>query len=404
MKEQETLQQDKSGTRVSATLTAAHLVQHIFSGASILLPSIKDTLSLNYTQIGLMIGLTNIIGGFLQMLYSIAARRLPRRLLLTGANLFMSAGCAFTGTASRFWMAISGNMTAGVGQAGVHPISSSIIGSKFEKSGVGSHLSVFYGLGYVGNIISPLLLSGVAATMGWRTSYYLLSAIFLFTALLVFYGLRGEQAGEKAITDERKGQLMEDVKTALRVKSAVPILMAQAFISGGTGMGVMTVWVPVFLRDVKGLGLTVFNAGVVTSIAMVGGVLGTLILGRIGDQRGYLKTASWSLLTTTSCILLLTLYNEFSYVIVPHLFILSMSTFSMSSILQAQLVRVSTPEIRDILLGLFFTFGFGVSSLWSTLLGSIIDNYSFNMVWYTMVAAGIAAQLCLYIASRATPQ
>ena len=239
---------DRSDTRVTATLTISHMVQHLFSGASILFPSIKEALSLNYTQIGLMIGLTNIIGGFLQMLYSIASRKVSRRLLLTGSNLFLSAGCFITSTAARFEAALAGNMTSGFGQAGIHPISSSIIGSKFEKKGVGTHLSVFYGLGYVGNILSPILLSGVAAAMGWRTSYYLLSALFLGTAILVFFGLRGEKAAEKAVQDGSERKLMDDIKSALKVNGAVPILAAQAFISGGTGMGVMTTWVPVFLE------------------------------------------------------------------------------------------------------------------------------------------------------------
>lgn len=395
---------DKSDMRVTATLTISHMVQHLFSGASILFPSIKEALSLNYTQIGLMIGLTNIIGGFLQMLYSIMSRKVSRRLLLTGSNFLMGLGCAVTSVATRFEAALTGNMVSGFGQAGVHPISSSIIGSKFEKKGVGSHLSVFYGLGYVGNIISPILLSGVAAAWGWRSSYYLLAALFMITSLTVYFGLWGEKAGDKAVQDDSGRKLIDDIKSALHVKGAVPILMAQAFISGGTGMGVMTTWVPVFLRDAKGLGLTVFNAGIVTSIATVGGVLGTILLGRVGDKNGYLKTATWSLLTTTICIFFLTVYTNYNLVLVPHLFLLSMTTFSMSSILQAHLVRVSTPELRDILLGLFFTFGFGVSSLWSTLLGAIIDTYSFNFVWYTMVAAGIAAQLCLYLASRSLNQ
>ncbi len=396
--------QNKSELRVTFTLTASHLVQHLWSGASILFPSIKDALGMNYTQIGLMIGLTNILGGFLQMGYSIASRRLPRRLLLTASNLFLSIGCGVMSIATKFEMALTGNMVSGLGQAGIHPISSSIIGSKFEDKNVGSHLSLFYGLGYLGNIISPLLLSGIAATMGWRTSYYLLSALFLGSAILVYVGLRGEKAGERAIADESGHKLMDDIKAAIKVKGAVPILLAQAFISGGTGMGVMTTWVPVYLRDVKGLGLTVFNAGIVTSIATVGGVLGTIYLGRIGDKKGYLRTATYSLLITTICIILLTLYGSFSLVLVPHLFLLSMTTFSMSSILQAHLVRMSTPELRDILLGLFFTFGFGVSSLWSTLLGAIIDAYSFNLVWWTMAGAGIAAQVCLYLASRPQKQ
>ncbi len=395
------VKQDKSDVLVTATLTTSHMVQHLFSGASILYPSIKEALSLSYTQIGLMIGLTNIIGGFLQMLYSIASRKVSRRLLLTGSNFFLSIGCMVMGTAARFEAAITGNMVSGFGQAGIHPISSSIIGSKFEKKGVGSHLSVFYGLGYVGNIISPILLAGVAAAMGWRTSYYLLSALFLGTALLVYFGLRGEKAADRTLEKESGRRLIDDVRAAIKVKGAVPILAAQAFISGGTGMGVMTTWVPVYLRDANGLGLTVFNAGIVTSIATIGGVLGTIYLGKLGDRRGYLKIATWSLLGTTVSILLLTLYNGFSIILIPHLFLLSMTTFSMSSILQAHLVRSSTPELRDILLGLFFTFGFGVSSLWSTLLGAVIDTYSFNVVWLIMVGAGLAAQVCLFIASRA---
>ena len=169
-------------------------------------------------------------------------------------------------------------------------------------------------------------------------------------------------------------------------------------------MGVMTTWVPVYLRDAtKGLGLTVGFAGIVSSLATVGGVLGTIYFGRIADQKGYLKIAMISLVTTTAMIFLLTFYTDFNLLLVPHLFILSMTTFSMSSLLQAHLARTASAAERDILLGLFFTFGFGVSSLWSTLLGAVIDTYSFNLVWYTMVGAGVGALICLVIASRGPP-
>ncbi|MCJ7574399.1 hypothetical protein MUO93_09080 [Candidatus Bathyarchaeota archaeon] len=79
-----------------------------------------------------------------------------------------------------------------------------------------------------------------------------------------------------------------------------------------------------------------------------------------------------------------------------------MTTFSMSSILQAYLARSTGPSERDILLDLFFTFGFGVSSLWSTLFGALI-NSSFSAVWLTMIGAGIAALLCLLYASIGSP-
>ena len=180
------------------------------------------------------------------------------------------------------------------------------------------------------------------------------------------------------------------------------ILLAQVFISGGSGMGVMTTWVPLFLRDpTKGLALDVWAAGLVSSIATSGGVLGTIFFGRIADKRGYLKTAMVSLAVTTTTILLLNFEDSFSLLIIPHLFILSMTTFSMSSLLQAHLAGVSTTSERDILLGLFFTVGYGVSSLWSTFLGSLIDLFSFKAIWVTMVFTGVSAMICLLIAYRA---
>lgn len=394
----------KPEKQVIATLTVSHMAQHLFAGASILYPSIKEELSLSYTQIGAMVGVTNILGGFLQMIYSIAGRKVSRRILLSGSNFFMSLGCLLTGTTNRFETVITGNAVAGVGQAGTHPVSSSILSSKYERKGIGSALSIFYGLGYVGNIISPILLSSIAVATGWRSAYYLLAFLFLLTGILIFLGLRGEPAGEKAISKGSERRFIDDVKSALKVKGAIPILVAQAFISGGTGMGVMTTWVPIYLRDAsKGLALSVFDAGVVSSVATIGGVLGTIYLGRLADQKGYLKTATLSLMTTTTTIFLLTLYQGFNLILVPHLFFLSMTTFSMSSILQAHLARSAGPSERDILLGLFFTFGFGVSSLWSTLLGALIDSYSFSAVWLTMVGAGIAALLCLLYASRGSP-
>ena len=396
----------KSESRVVTTLTVSHVAQHLFAGSSILYQSIREELGLSYTQIGLMVGVANILGGFLQIIYSIVGRKVSRRILLSGSNFFMSLGCLMTGTADRFEAVIAGNAVAGVGQAGTHPVSSSILSSKYERKGIGSALSIFYGLGFVGNIISPILLSSIAVATGWRSAYYLLAFLFLLTGVLVFLGLRGEPAGEKAIAKGSERRLIDDVKSALKVKGAIPILVAQAFISGGTGMGVMTTWVPIYLRDAsKGLALSVFDAGVVSSVATIGGVLGTIYLGRLADQKGYLKTATLSLMTTTATIFLLTLYQGFNLILVPHLFFLSMTTVSMSSLLQAHLARSAGPSERDILLGLFFTFGFGVSSLWSTLLGALIDSYSFSAVWLTMVGAGIAALLCLLYASRvSSPQ
>ncbi len=382
-------------------LIISHMAQHLYSGSSILYQNIREDLGLNYTQIGVMVGISSILGGLLQMGYSLASRWVPRRLLLAASNFALSLGCAVTGVAYRFEVLVFGNTVTGVGQAGTHPVSSSIISSKFKMKKVGSSLSLFYGLGFVGNIVSPVLLSGIAIALNWRYAFYLLALVFLASGLIVHFATGREASTDKITSEGSSHQLLSDAKAALRVKGAIPILVAQAFISGGTGMGVMTTWVPVFMRDgVKGLGLDVGFAGLITGIATVGGVIGTIYLGRVADRIGYLRVAMACLATTTVTVYLLTLYQVYSPALIPHLFILSMTTFGMGSLLQAQLVNKSTPAQREILLGIYFTFGFGVSSLWSTLLGAVVDSYSFNAIWLVMVGAGVAALLCLGVAAR----
>lgn len=389
----------RSNRLVMSGISVSHFAQHLYAGSSILYNNIMEDLNLNYTQLGLIVGIVNVLGGLLQIVYSVVSRWIPRRLLLLGSNFAMSLGSIVTGIADRFEGLMAGKAVMGIGQAGIHPLSSSIISSKFDKR-LGSMFSIFYGLGYVGNIVSPILLSSVALFAGWRNAFLLLASIFFVTSLIVFYVLRGETSADKIPLTESKTGLLGDVKAAFKVKGAIPILVAQSFISGGTGMGVMTTWVPVFLRDAsKGLGLTVGFAGIITSLATIGGVFGTFYLGRLGDRVGYVKVASMSLGITTATIFMLTFYKGYNLLLIPHLFVLSMTTFGMSSLLQAQLVKNATQAEKDVLLGFYFTFGFGVNALWSTLLGALIDSFSFNAIWLTMVGAGLAAQVCLIFAS-----
>ena len=155
----------KSSRGVLGALTFSHLSQHFYVGAPIVFQNVRADLGLSYAEIGLVNGASNILGGFLQIVYSIAARRYSRRILLGVACFAMSLGCFFMGLANGFLALFSGNAVAGAGQAGMHPMGTSIIADKFDKKKVAGVLSTFYGLGYIGNIISPVLLGFVAGAI-----------------------------------------------------------------------------------------------------------------------------------------------------------------------------------------------------------------------------------------------
>jgi predicted MFS family arabinose efflux permease len=343
-----------------------------------------------------MTGVSRIIGGFLQMGYSVAGRYIPRRLLLGGSNLAISLGCLMMGIADRFSGLLFGNVTAGVGQAGEHPLGTSILTQKFEKNGVAGALSTFYGFGYIGNIISPLLLSSISVLLGWRFSYFFLALIPLITGLIVLSYLRNEPASGKTQVIDGNGNLLNEIKSSLKISGAPFILIAQGFIVGGTGMGVIITWIPQFLRDAsKGLGLSIMEAGIIGAVSTLGGVIGTIVVGRLAERFGYLRTAIVCICSTIISIYLLTFYSEFTFILVLHLFFAGVTTFSISSLLQAQLATMSSSSQKDVLLGLFFTVGFGLSSLWSTIMGLLIDAYSFDAIWTMMSSLGLVALFML---------
>jgi MFS family permease len=211
-------------------------------------------LNLNYTQLGIITGMSSTISGFLQLIWSILNRYVPRRALLGVGNVIMSIGTLLTGSANQFMEMFSGHIVSACGQAAQHPVGTSIVTDKFPQKEASGALSIHYGIGYAGNIISPIILSSIAIVMGWRSAIYFLAVIPLITGLTVFFALRGETTADKSIQHRGESSLISDIKTAIQLKSVVLIMAAQAFAIGGTGMGVIITYTPLFLKNNLGLG------------------------------------------------------------------------------------------------------------------------------------------------------
>jgi MFS family permease len=187
---------------------------------------------------------------------------------------------------------------------------------------------------------------------------------------------------------------VEDLKSVIRIRDAPLLIAAQAFAVGGTGMGVIITYTPLFLTNQLHVGL--FETSVIYSIGVVGGVLGTMLFGHFAGKLGNLKTASIVFGVGSLLILLLTLHTTFTLSLIPHLFLIGATSFSSSSLLQSHLASISTQNQRDVLLGLYFTIGFGLSSIWTALTGFIIDiDPSFTLAWILRAVLGAIAFLII---------
>jgi hypothetical protein len=115
-----------------------------------------------------------------------------------------------------------------------------------------------------------------------------------------------------------------------------------------------------------------------------------MFFGHFAGKLGSLQTASIVFGVGSLLILLLILHTSFTLLLVPHLFLIGATSFSSSSLLQSHLASISTSNQRDVLLGLYFTIGFGLSSIWTALTGVIIDlDPSFTLAWILRAVLGI---------------
>jgi len=389
----DTLQPNK---KTLGVLAASHFSQHLWVGTAVLNPYIRADLGLSYAELGAARGISNIVSGFLQIAYSIMSRYIPRRILLAFGNSFYSVATIMMSFASRFYDLALANLLGGIGSAAQHPVSVSILADRFEKEEVSGALGIFYGLGYLGNIIGPLILTSIAVQYGWRNSLLVLSILPMAIAIGLILLLKG--ADKPTLKEEGRSEsnLLADVKSALKNRSARLTIAAQAFISGGTGQGVIVTYTPLFLQD--GLGLGSIMTSILYSVTMAGGVLGTLAVSKFADRIGPLKAAIISTTIASAGVLALGFQESYGYLLILNLLIVGLFAFPTSNLLQSHISSISKPAERDLLIGLFFTVGFGVSSVWSTLLGFTIDLFgSFRPLWTLMAGlSGIAILLQLW--------
>lgn len=183
---------------------------------------------------GLITGAAAVISGFFQIFFSVGARYYPRRILLGLENILYSTAAIGISLAKNFMTFLGSNIIGGVGTASQHPLGVSMLADGFKKT-FSRAISIFYGLGYLGNIVAPILLTSISIFWGWRNALLVLATIPATTGIVLILYLRGESVGDKSIITDRSSSLTKDLKSSLKNKTALAIIAAQSLAVGGVG-------------------------------------------------------------------------------------------------------------------------------------------------------------------------
>ncbi|MFH0849153.1 MAG: MFS transporter [archaeon] len=372
-------------------VTISHMSIHFTSAVNILFPIIMQDLNLNYTQIGFLTGMSSFITVPLQLAYTVIPRYVARSILLGITTLLSSLSFFLTGVASTFQGLLGARAVSYLGLAGHDSLDTSILADKYEKKRLSGALSIHYACAYIANTIGPLILSYMAIILLWRQATMLFGVIPLIIGLATALYLRGDKSGLKTVKTERDSKLWTDVKAAFHIKGVVPIVIASIFAWGGPSLSVVYTYLPLYLS--RGLGIGTVETSWVYSLAIVGGILGTVVFGRVAAKIGSLATLVALIGSGTLLDFLLVFHSSFGIIPAIHLFLVGFASFAMMSLMQSHIATIATtPRQRDILVGVLFTFSWMFSPVISTLTGYLLDFYkSFNAVWIFKAALGMVA-------------
>ena len=387
----------QTAVAVLIAISVCHLLNDVIQSLIVALyPMIKDSLGLDFRQIGLITFTFTVTASVLQPLVGYVTDRYP-----TPYSLVVGMGCSLLGlviaaVASTYGLVLVAVGLIGMGSSVFHPESSRV--ARLASGGQhGLAQSVFQVGGNFGTALGPLLAAFVVLPYGQGSlawfSVVALVGMILLAGIGSWYGKtlkfnNGARLSEReAIHDLAHG----------KVRKSVAILMALTF-SKDFYLVSLTSFYTFYL--IHTFGLSVRDAQLYLFLFLFAVAAGTVIGGPIGDRIGTRRVIWWSILGVLPFTLAL------PYVGLPGTAVLSVIIgLILASAHPAIIVYAQTliPGRVGMVAGLFFGLAFGVAGIGAAFLGWLADATSITFVYHVCAFLPAIGLLAAFLPEMAKP-
>jgi FSR family fosmidomycin resistance protein-like MFS transporter len=380
-----------------SVVSAAHAVIH----ATVVLmplvfPILHSQYHISYTQIGLLVSIPSFIGGMLQLAFGYLGRYLARRTMIGVGSLLVGASMFLTGTTTAYSGFMGWSILGRVGGAPQHPVGSALLTDSFPSDRRGFALAAHVAGGNLGTLVVPLIGAALIAHFGWQPTVMLfaLPGLVAGTAVLLF---TREPAGMgRPIPPSPGANRLAALLAPLRSRGVLLVMLASIVAAGGRGVGILTTYLPLYLRS--GLGLPAREVALLFTLLLLGSVVGPLAAGRFSDTTGRrpMLLISYALAALFTAALPVVAGRSLPlWMLVAVIGLMGLTAYAESPLLQAYLADQAPSGLKDAAFGWYFTLAFGVGSLWGGVLGYVIDRAGFAPTFWIMAGSYIAAGLVL---------
>lgn len=337
-------------------------------------PLLKDSLKLNFTQVGLITLTFQMSASLLQPLVGLYTDKKPQPYSLAIGMSFTLLGLVCLSLSHNFHMILLSVGLVGIGSAVFHPEASRLA----HMASGGKHgmaQSLFQVGGNAGSSLGPLLAALVIVPLGqFHVIWFSVAALVAIVVMLKIS--KWYLANTHRIKPKKAVQQMEHHHLSRnRVIFSLGILLSLIF-SKYFYMASMTSYYTFYLID--RFHVSVQSAQVYLFIFLFAVAAGTFIGGPIGDRIGR-KYVIWISILGVAPFSLMLPHATLMWTAVLSVFIglILSSAFSAILVYAQELV----PGKVGMIAGLFFGLAFGMAGVGSALLGRLADVTSIGYVY-----------------------
>jgi len=377
-------------------LSAAHAVNHAQAAVMPLVyvnMALIGEFGIDPAGIAFLAAAGNIMSGLFQLSYSGLTRIFTRRSILSVGGVIFGAGMAGQALAQSFVAFAGWNLTSRVASSPQHPVGNGLLSEQFPAERRGFAISAHIAGGNVGTVVVPLLGAFLIATLGWRPTVVIFGLPAIAIAVLIWL-LVGE-SGTDRVAARAYGSVRSAFRAVFRDRDLVLVFLSAAMGGGARGLGVLNIFVPIYLTFVLHLDTT--TVALMYTVLVVGSVPGPIVAGSLSDRFGRKPLIIGAYIGGAASLALFVLAGDNLLLMWLAIILLSIFNFVESPQLQALLSDLTPPALRDAALSAYFTLAFGVGSLWVALYGIVVDmlgtEVGLPVVFWLMAGAFLAAIL-----------
>ena len=378
-------------------VSLAHGINHAQSALmSLIYPLTLRAFGAGYGRLGVMLGIASALGGSLQLVAGALGTVVRRPLLLGMGSACVGVFVALVATAqnfAQFFLWIIASRVAGAAQ---HPVGSSLLAHHFSQRRLGMALATHITAGNLGTALIPMVAAVMISYFGWRVTTFLFAIPIMLVGLTIWLGLDDPRDASQHGTHAVSASFWSHSREAAGNSHLRWILLATLVVAGGSGHGILPVYIPLYLSHDLGLGPAA--VGFNFSMLMVGSIVGPLLAGQLLDRFNRQPVALGAYGFGAMLTFIFPWVGTQPLLLPLCAVLLGTATFSASPIIQTIIGSFTEDRTRDISFALFYSAAFMAGALWQPVVGYIGEAYGLKFAFGLMAISFVLASFCLVAA------